>query len=69
MPSSKASVWDILNLAITRVESKSLEVRGELLIKIRVCFMRANICNPSISLHDTIKNEIDDRNKTEIAHQ
>ncbi len=35
-----------------RVERKGLEVSLELLIKIRECFVRANICNQSKLLHD-----------------
>ncbi len=44
MPSGKAWVWEIKSLQNKGAECKGLKVNLELIIKIRECFERANIC-------------------------
>ncbi len=55
MPSGKACVSEIKNLQNKGAECKGLKVNLDLLIKIRECFERANICNQSRSLHGNIR--------------
>ncbi len=51
MPSSKAWLGKS-RISQKGVKHKGLEVRRKLLVKIRECFVRANICNQSKSLHN-----------------